>query len=525
MSSKLTARLSGPRTTAKRVSVLWTVLLFTLGLLVVEAFYVFIISAGHITKWPAYLNYYDLQAEGFRAGHLYLSQEPSAALVAKAHPLAPENGSLWLWDASYYGGHFYLYWGPLPSLLLALVKSIFGWSFEVGDHYVVFAFLSLHAIFANLLVRTLALRVFPLPRWARWLTHGVISFGAPIPWLLARGAIYEGGISGGMAFLVGGLFTGVLAVTRDPAAAKVSPRRPRTALLVLTGFFWGLAISCRISLVFAILALVLVTALVARHEAPRPTWSFVSTLLAVAAPVASIGLALGYYNWLRFDSFFEFGTTHQMSTMDYRTSPAYVWANTYSYLLRPFQTSCKFPWITAFQNIGAAGFPTDFEWPADYSAYEPLIGILLLMPWAWIGFLGAVLAIPVALRSAWRRGLRAFLPPRLSFGPIAWCASAALIIVLVTPLPFMSLFIATMRYVGDFRTGFVLIGMMGASLVLSRTRRFWARGLVSVVCISLAGATIAEGMLLGFESYYMHFHRNNPAFYAHLQERLSLCKE
>ncbi len=522
--TRLAARLTRSGTTAPQVSTLRTVLVFILWLLVVEAFYVFIVSAGHISKWPTYQNYYDLQAEGFRAGHLHLSREPAAALLAKAHPLARENGGLWLWDASYYGGHFYLYFGPLPSLLLALVKSVFRWSFEVGDHYVVFAFLSLHAIFANLLVRTLALRVFPLPGWARWLTHGVISLGAPIPWLLARGAIYEGGISGGMAFLVAGFFTGVLAITRGPTSEKVSPRRRRTALLVVTGFLWGFAISCRISLLFAILALVLVTALAARGEERRRPWSFVSALLAVATPVAGVGLALGYYNWLRFDSFFEFGTTYQMSTMDYRTSPAYVWANTYSYLLRPLKTSCQFPWITAFWDVGARGFPDNFKWPPGYTAYEPLTGILFLMPWAWIGFLGAFLATGVSLRSAWRRGTRAFLPPRLSLAPIAWCGSVALIIVLFAPLPFMSLFIATMRYVGDFRTGFVLIGMMGTSLLLTHTRRRWARGLVSLVCISLAGATTAEGMLLGFESYYMHFHRNNPAYYAHLQERLSLCK-
>jgi len=51
-------------------------LLLVLLLAVIELTYVAIISAGTFTTWPTWNNNYDLLAEGFRSGHLYLSMPP-----------------------------------------------------------------------------------------------------------------------------------------------------------------------------------------------------------------------------------------------------------------------------------------------------------------------------------------------------------------------------------------------------------------------------------------------------------------
>jgi len=124
--------------------------------LVVELAYVFFVSAGHMRDWHTYHTYIDYLAEGFRSGHLYISLAPTPELLASPDPFDGSNLYNWYWDASLYKKHYYLYWGPVPALLLAGVKIIFRIKAQVGDQYPVFAFTSLQLIAAALLLDRMA---------------------------------------------------------------------------------------------------------------------------------------------------------------------------------------------------------------------------------------------------------------------------------------------------------------------------------------------------------------------------------
>ena len=199
---------------------------------VIELAYVFFVSAGRFTHWPATLRFLDDQAEGFRAGHLHFAIEPAAALLAKANPFDPAWKSLWYWDASLYNGHYYLYWGPVPALLLAGFKTVFRVEAHVGDQYVVFALASLQALAGLLLIDRVQRRLFPeLPAAFVVLAVAVFAFANPTPYNLARGAVYEAAIVGGHAFLIAGL------VFAFEALSAVGRQRSR---LALAGTCWGL---------------------------------------------------------------------------------------------------------------------------------------------------------------------------------------------------------------------------------------------------------------------------------------------
>src|SRR5260221_3388123 len=87
---------------------------FTAFMAAVVTFYVFVISAGHFTHWTTWSAYYDPQAEGFRAGHLYTTLPVPPALKALKDPLDPANMHAWRWDYSYYDRHIYPYSGRFP---------------------------------------------------------------------------------------------------------------------------------------------------------------------------------------------------------------------------------------------------------------------------------------------------------------------------------------------------------------------------------------------------------------------------
>jgi hypothetical protein len=175
---------------------LWMSALLTLIVLV----YAYFASAGHSGAWPSYMAYYDLQAEGFRAGHLYLAVEPPQALLEQADPYNPRHGHWWMWDVSLYGGHYYLYWGPLPALLQALAKSVLGIHEIIGDQYLVFAFFSLSVVFGGLLIERVARRLFPrVPEALIALSILAFGFVNPVPHLIATAGVYQAAIAGGQA--------------------------------------------------------------------------------------------------------------------------------------------------------------------------------------------------------------------------------------------------------------------------------------------------------------------------------------
>ena len=168
------------------------------------------------------------------------------------------------------------------------------------------------------------------------------------------------------------------------------------------------------------------------------------------------------YNRARFDSFFEFGTHNQMSTMQFRTSLAYFLPDLYSYFYRPMVMSCRFPFLTAPFGLGAQAFPKGFTIPPGYWIDEPVAGLGCRRR----GSISSPSPIVFAARAGWRA-----LRVRTSAGaPDAraetslWFAVSFGVIGTVTGLPIIVQFIATFRYLVDFASGLVLLATWGAFL-------------------------------------------------------------
>src|SRR3954469_23004379 len=81
-----------------------------------------VVSAGRWRDWPQYTALTDSLADAFRHRRMSLLTEPPPELVAlpnpydaKANRTFREQGAH---DLALYRGPYYLYWGPLPALLL-----------------------------------------------------------------------------------------------------------------------------------------------------------------------------------------------------------------------------------------------------------------------------------------------------------------------------------------------------------------------------------------------------------------------
>ncbi len=494
-------------------------LILTVLVMAIEVVYLFIVSAGTFTEWPTWNTNYDLQAEGFRAGHLYLPVEPAPELLAAADPLDPAHESLWFWDATLHEGHYYLYWGPLPALALAAYKVVFNIRKPLGDQYILFVFYSLYLIAGTLLISRLAKRLFEhTPFWLVVLAVLLFAFGNPTPFMIATPGIYEAAIAGGQAFLVlGTLFACDAVFRRDEE--PYSRRRQ-----ILAGIAFALGMATRVSIGPPVALIAVWTALALRHGRDGSSWRrVIAALLRIGIPVAMVTASLLAYNKARFGSWFEFGTTAQLSTMRLRVASEYVLPNMWSYLFRPLAVSCEFPYLTILPS--ARGFPAWLRLPPGYWTPEPLAGLLPASPASWL-LLVALAFAGHLVWSRWRgRKVEDFRPSLAAQQRTTlWFVASALTLALVTALPIAGQFIATMRYTADASAGLALFTIWGGwSLYGHTSEQPWLRRAVAVTLVSLIGATVVIGLLLGTQGYDGMFRNRNPALFEKMSQMLSGC--
>jgi hypothetical protein len=340
-------------------------LVLAAAVLIVELLYVFFISAGKMAHWPFNLSYLNDLAEGFRQRHLHLGIEPDPALLAQPNPFDWNNRPLWYWDVSLYHRHYYLYWGPLPALLLAVVKTVFRISNVVMDDEVVFWLTTLQLVAGTLFIERAGRRFYNRPSQPsltlQVIAVFVLGLANPTLFNLSRPGVYEAAIVGGQAFVLLGLVFGCDVI------AGSEPRRVR---MLAAGACWSCALACRVSLAPAVGLLVLVTALFSTAGQPQRLRRAAVGLFWLGLPVA-IGFAglLGY-NRLRFDEWLEFGRKYQLTFIESLVDKRFIRPNLYAYLRRPPVVSCRFPFFFVLENIGEKAFPPGYELPPGYFVYE-----------------------------------------------------------------------------------------------------------------------------------------------------------
>jgi hypothetical protein len=473
--------------------------------------YVFYFSAGEFDSLPEHTAYYDQLAEAFRAGQLHLLRQPAPELLAAEDPYHQKNIRNWFFDATLQGGKYYIYWGPVPAALLAVSKSLLGIQATVGDQWPTLGFMLVRLLAGAWLIWLLMTRcAIRASVWLAPLFVLVFGLSAPLPYFLARGAVYEAAIAGGQCFALLGLACAWRAL--------MNPNR-RVVALVACGTFWGLALGCRASLGPALAALAFVTCgcLFAQHRNLLRTARYG---VALALPLSAAVAVLGWYNYARFGSVTEFGVDKQLSTMKFSFSFENYWPNLYSYLLRELESSCSFPFVWLSYRPWSeteAVFPPGFELPAFYKASEPAMGLLWGAPWVML----AIPALVFAMIPSARRAICGDDAERGRFMVIAMvCLALLATLPLLAPL---GLWMATVRYEIDVVAALVLLGALGASALLALARGP-LRWFFAASIVALAVYSVGVGGLLGFQGYADLFKRYNPALYSSLQT-VSFCRD
>jgi hypothetical protein len=348
------------------------------------------------------------------------------------------------------------------------------------------------------------------PVWVSLLAIAVFGLANPSPFTVARPHVYEACLVAGQCFLFWGLLW---------AFWGVELPRLRRRFFWLAGVSWALAIGCRATTFVSVPLLVLVSAAAAWHGSNRALRPIIHDCLALGVPPVLATGAYGIYNYARFDSAFEFGLHLQVTLQPFKGVPVYILPNILSYLVAPVGWSCHFPFVTITDNETLSKLVL---FPQGYRTFERVGGILLTAWWCWL--------VPFCI---WRvarhasprvRSVASSSGPRLTKQEIFVLVSSLAVAMSVAPV--LTLWEASMRYVGDAMGGITMLATLAAFWLLRRANESKSRaiGVLTPAFVAVVGIqTCVIGALAAFTTYDDPIKTLNPVLYKKLENSLSLC--
>jgi len=465
--------------------------------------YAWLVSAGSWTNWPTLTTYYDQLATSFAHGQLSLEAKPDSALLALSNPYDPSERHLLTYpkDFSLYKGRYYLYFGPVPAMLLTIFKLVgFG---NIGDQDLVFAFIAGIFILQSFIIIKLWRRFFP--EISPWIIPPIIlisGFIYPFDYILTSPIIYNAAIAGGQFFFLAGFFSAWTALDRSSISRSK---------LALAGILWIGAIGSRITLVLSVgfVTLMLAFWIFRIYRQDGSVSRFISSIAALGVPLVVGSAILAWYNWARFGSIFETGFSYQLAGSDLQKyshvlfSPVYVFQNLYNYLLIPPKVKSTFPFLIVVFGKLKPIIPF-LPLPKVYFATQN-IGLLYSAPFTLFAIIPIISLFsnskPATTNSMNKDHLVLF---KWLIASLAGSYLLEFIFVLI-------FFWAANRYLVDFLPALVLLSIIG----------FWqgfryfssrpaSRVLYLIFGISLIAVSILVSILLAFALSPSYFNNYNP---------------
>jgi hypothetical protein len=479
-----------------------------LGVLCVQTAYIFFITAGTWGDWIATTAYYDKLAESFAAGRLWIEEKPDPALLALPNPYDPKarSGIPYPQDVSLYNGRFYLYFGPVPALILVFIKPFIGGS--IRDQYLVFGFMTgIFVLQASLISSVWRRFFFDIPSWL--LLPGILVSGliSPFGWTLNLASVYNAAILSGQFFFLAGLCSAFSAL-KKPQISK--------GKLFLAGFFWFCAIGSRMTQVIPVgfmVMMILIWFLRERRGAPlhfNPS----AAIVFLGIPLLAGALWLGWYNWARFDSVFESGITYQLAGVDLQKyqqelfSYRYIANNFFNYFLIKPSVDKKFPFLGPVKGVDESIIKF-VDIPDIYFSQETA-GLLYIAP-----FILFSLVPIISTFKNFRKGTNS--TEQKDASRFNWVVISLFGSFFTSLLFFLSFFWAGVRYLADFMPALVMLSVFG----FWQSYRYAGKSLllrfaVATLGLALIGITIVNSNLIALSISSAKYREFNPELWRQL---------
>ncbi|MDR1667850.1 MAG: hypothetical protein LBS03_09220 [Bacteroidales bacterium] len=293
---------------------------------------------------------YQRLTDAFLEGRVYMKDIPDPKLEAleNVYDYTQRDSvqAYALWDFSFYNHKYYIYFGPVPVLTAYLpYKAITGEHVESRYVYLAFAMLAIVGMFA--IFKCLCQRFFkkcPLPVFL--LLYLAIVNGSLLLFSLRGAMFYDSATASGLAFSTFGLWL-LLESFKEGAIS----RKSNLVRLACSALLIALSVGCRPTFIFmAVFAVVLFAVeMIAKHRLKDGIKPYIMPCVCFLMPFILIGGALMWYNYIRFDSPFEFGAKYQLTLSDTRqykiTQLGRLPTGLFNYLFNFPSFNLEFPFI------------------------------------------------------------------------------------------------------------------------------------------------------------------------------------
>ena len=311
-----------------------------------------------------YYNPYEQQFDAFAKGQLHIDYAPSEELLALENPYDPDQreGVSYMWDRALYDGKYYSYFGIGPIIAVYTPYYLLTGKLPAYDTVsTVFAILT--ALFLSMAaVKWAAMYTKKLPVPVLWIGTVAAVFASQI-FLMMRGhtRFYYIAIFAAMAFLsafIWLLLCGISGGCKLCPSDKKQKLWKRPVIFAFAGVAYGLCFLSRLNMAllaaFFIVPALWFGILTEKRDGKRTLRkkeAFLPEMAALAAPVVIAVAVQLVLNYLRFDSFFEFGTTYQLTVSDISKNKLRLTDITYAlyhYFLQPLKLNKSFPFVSLF---------------------------------------------------------------------------------------------------------------------------------------------------------------------------------
>ena len=438
---------------------------------------------------------YQQLAESFLDGKLYLDTEPPQYLAELENPYdygardhaATESEESYYWDAAYYEGKYYVYFGVVPVLLLYMpFKAITGRA--LANMAAINVFMVFFVIGSFLLIGKIIDKYFKNKKipYLAYLILSLIFVNASCGIFIAkRPDFYSVPILSGIAFTVWGLYLWISSISEG----RVDPLKAGIGSLCM-----ALVAGCRPQLLLvSAMAIVIFWNCVFKERLLFSKKGIASTL-SICIPYIIVAAGIMWYNNARFGSPFDFGANYNLTTND-MTGRGYrverVGLSLFTYLFQPPNFIARFPFLRSVNiDTGYLGL----------TITEPMFGgIFAVIPLLWLIFL-----IPRYAKYMKKQKVFALvcLPVALSVFITAFDAQGAGIL---------------QRYVNDFSFLAILGAVVVAMTLLSINRTSRAVGIRSFLRFALFGSGAYCTMII-FAKYSVEIYYRNPYLFNKVAE-------
>ena len=276
------------------------------------AFTVFIFNA--VSYAPISDSPYTKMADAIIAGSPYIADEPSEELKALENPYDPSQriaGEVdFLWDYAYYNGHYYVYFGVIPALLMHVpYKLLTGQPLINGMDILIPGILCVIGLIC--LVWQLCRRYFSrIPFALLFLFAALAVHASRALYLCAHPDFYSIPKLCALTFTVWGIALWLAAIRPEGKGLRCLP-------LALGSLCMATVAGCRPQMLMgSFLAIPLFGPYLLPTAANRSRKGYLSSLLCFFLPFVIMAAGLMYYNYIRFGTAFDFGANYNLTTND-----------------------------------------------------------------------------------------------------------------------------------------------------------------------------------------------------------------